>query len=831
MFKRFVVSAVLALVVLAGHGQGVQSPEDFLGYKLGSQFTPHYKVVAYFKYVAGMSKNMKLQEYGTTNEGRPLLVVFIASNENIGRLEEIRQNNIRLTGLDKTGAGSTANAPAICWLSYNVHGNEPASSEAAMAMLYKMVDPANTGWLKNTVVVMDPCLNPDGRERYINFYNSVKSTPPDANPSAREHVEPWPGGRVNHYYFDLNRDWAWQTQKETQARLALFNQWLPQVHVDYHEQGYNAPYYFAPAAEPYHKVITPWQLEFQTIVGKNNAKVFDQNGWLYFTKQEFDLLYPSYGDTYPIYNGSIGMTFEQGGISAGLAVMLRSGDTLTLKQRVAHHLATGLSTVQTVSDNAARLVTEFKKFYDNSRNNPPGEFKTYVIKNDNSKKMAALTTLLDRNRIQYGFGLKGGINGYNYVTGKAEAYTAGANDLVISAYQPKAVLLNVLFEPRTFLADSNTYDITAWSLPYAYGFTAYGVKEPLKPLAATLNNPAGQVQITGKAYAYVAPWESLTDVKFLAGLLKKGIKVRYADKPFSAGGKKFQPGSLLITRAGNDRDDFDRAVLQTAAEFNEDITPLSTGFVEKGYDLGSDVIRYIRPPHVMLIAGDVVNNEAMGEAWQFFEQQLNYPVTVVKYQDLHRVKLGDFDVAIFPDGEYEDFPSERLQAWVRDGGKLIAMQNAVALLVDKKGFDVKKKEEKKDEKADVKKKPEVRLYGDRDRDALRSSVPGAIYKITLDNTHPLGFGFPGYYYSLKLSDDVYDYLGEGDWNVGTVKGNGYVSGFTGQKSKEKIKDGMLLGVQPLGRGSVIYMVDDPIFRSFWENGKLLFSNAVFMVGQ
>ena len=275
------------------------------------------------------------------------------------------------------------------------------------------------------------------------------------------------------------------------------------MHVDYHEQGYNAPYYFAPAAEPYHKVITPWQLEFQTIVGKNNAKVFDQNGWLYFTKQEFDLLYPSYGDTYPIYNGSIGMTFEQGGISAGLAVMMRSGDTLTLTQRIAHHLATGLSTVQTVSENSARLVTEFKKFYDNSRANPPGEYKTYIIKNDNPEKMAALTTLLDRNRIQYGYGLKGSINGYNYITGKPEAYTPVANDLVINAYQPKAVLLNVLLEPKTFLADSDTYDITAWSLPYAYGFTAYGVRESLKPLAMALNTQAKQEQTVRKAYAYV----------------------------------------------------------------------------------------------------------------------------------------------------------------------------------------------------------------------------------------------------------------------------------------------------------------------------------------
>jgi hypothetical protein len=222
----------------------------------------------------------------------------------------------------------------------------------------------------------------------------------------------------------------------------------------------------------------------------------------------------------------------------------------------------------------------------------------------------------------------------------------------------------------------------------------------------------------------------------------------------------------------------------------------------------------------------------MGEVWHYFEQQIAYPITQVRYRDLGRARLSDFDVAIFPDGDYDNFPSEKLQSWVRDGGKLIAMQSAVGELVDKKGFLIKHKEDKKDDKNDAKEKtPNMLAYGDRDRDAIRSSVPGAIYKINLDNTHPLGFGLPSYYYTIKLSDDIYDYFGDEGWNVGTVKKDGLVSGFVGQKSKEKIKDGMLIGVQSMGRGSVVYLTDDPIFRSFWENGKLLFSNAVFMVGQ
>ncbi|TSD64671.1 zinc carboxypeptidase [Inquilinus sp. KBS0705] len=813
--------------------QKIQSPEEFLGYKLGTQFTPHYRIVEYFKYVAGASKNVKLQQFGSTNEGRPLLAMFIASDENIGRLEEIRHNNLRLAGLES--GTPIANAPVITWLSFNVHGNEPASSEAAMWTLFDMVDPANARtkeWLKNSLVVIDPCLNPDGRDRYVNFYNSVKGLAPDPMPTSREHAEPWPGGRVNHYYFDLNRDWAWQAQKETQARVGLYNQWLPEVHVDYHEQGYNAPYYFAPAAEPYHKDITQWQRDFQVTIGKNNAKYFDQNGWMYFTKQEFDLLYPSYGDTYPLYNGSIGMTYEQGGISAGLAVVTRSGDTLTLVQRVAHHHSTALSTVEIVSANAQKVLDEYKKFFDNSKANPPGQYKTYVIKNDNNEKVSTLAKMLTRNGIQYGFGLANKtVTGFDYMTGKTEQYNVGANDLVVNAYQPKSVLLHVLLEPKTIIPDSATYDITAWALPYAYGLTAYGVKESYKPATATWNVIKPQPLTSTHAYAYVSAWQSVADARFLAALLKKGIKVRYSEKPFESAGKKFSAGSLLITKAGNDRPDFDQVVTQTAASLDHELVPLSSGFVDKGNDVGSDVVRYIKTPRVALIAGDGVNSEAMGEVWHLFEQQLGYPITLVRYQDLSRTKLGDYDIAIFPDGRYADFPSEKISSWVRDGGKLIALESAVEQLADKKGFAIKKKEDKKDDKdKDKQKAPDVKIYANRDRDAISSSIPGAIFKLNLDNTHPLGFGMPNYYYSLKLNDDIYELLGEDDgWNVGTVKKDSYTSGFAGVVSKQKINNGLLLGVQEMGRGSVVYMVDDPLFRSFWENGKLLFSNAVFMV--
>jgi hypothetical protein len=256
--------------------QSLQSPEQFMGYKIGTRYTPHHRIVDYYRHVAAAVPNIvKLQQYGQTNEGRPLIVAFVSSATNISGLENIRNNNMSLAQM--TGnAGNTSNAPAIVWLSYNVHGNETSSSEAALLTLYALVDPANTKtkqWLQNTVAVLDPCLNPDGRDRYVNWFNSVASKNYNPKLEAREHREPWPGGRSNHYNFDLNRDWAWQTQAESRQRVQLYNQWLPQIHVDFHEQGVNQPYYFAPAAQPYHEVITPWQRDFQNTIGRNHAVI------------------------------------------------------------------------------------------------------------------------------------------------------------------------------------------------------------------------------------------------------------------------------------------------------------------------------------------------------------------------------------------------------------------------------------------------------------------------------------------------------------------------------------------------------------------------------
>ncbi len=824
------------LVSFCATGQ-LQTPEQFLGYKIGTRFTPHHRIVDYFRSVAAASPaTIKLQQYGTTNEGRPLVVAYISSALNMSNLESIRTKNLEMTNNPGTANGNTT---PIVWLSYNVHGNEASSSEAAMLTLYALADPNNAqtkGWLQNTVVIMDPCLNPDGRDRYVNWFNAVGGKSFNPSPESREHREPWPGGRSNHYNFDLNRDWAWQTQVETQQRLPLYNQWLPQIHVDFHEQGYNEPYYFAPAAEPFHEVITPWQREFQNTIGRNHARYFDAAGWLYFTKERFDLLYPSYGDTYPIYNGSIGMTYEQGGGPAGgLGVTTENGDTLTLTDRAQHHFTTGLSTVEVASKNASRLLAEYQKYFRDAANGV-GDYKAYVIKmgSGDTARVQALAGLLNKNGIRYYAGRGTGLRGLNYNTLKEESVSLSASDVVIPSAQPKGALVKVLFEQNTRLSDSATYDITAWSLPYAFGLTAYAIRTTVTGLEPYTIKQAFNADLPNAPYAYVIPWSGINAAKLTGQLLQKGVKLRFITQPFTSEGKTFNRGSVLIIRAGNQQPDLWSVVRTAATQAGVQLVAVSSGFVDKGLDFGSSSVLPMKARKVALFTGEGISSLGAGEVWYYFEQVLNYPVTLINVADADRINWANYDVVIMPDGGYrflnEKPQADALRTWISNGGQLIAMEGAVSVL-SRLDWAIKTKKAEDSNSKEKNPSQSLRRYDDREREALKDFTPGSIYKVELDNTHPLAFGFPAYYHTLKQDASHYEFLKEDGWNVGVVKNDGPVSGFVGTNLSKRLRNHLVFGVQELGRGSVTYLTDDVLFRSFWENGKLLFANAVFLVGQ
>jgi hypothetical protein len=826
--QRILSVILFCLFITKLQAQTLQSPEEFLGYKVGSKFTFHHRVVDYVRYVAAQRpQQVKIVDYGTTNEGRPLLIAIVASPENMAKIEEIRTNNLKNIGL--IDGKATAKVPAIAWLSYNVHGNESVSTNTVSSVLYELLNPNNAamqGVLKNTVVILDPCINPDGYERYTQWYNRVANYLPNANPAAIEHNEPWPGGRFNHYLFDLNRDWAWQTQKETEQRLKVYNSWMPHLHADFHEMGVNNPYYFPPSAKPYHENLTSWQREFQQVIGDFNKKYFDKNYWLYFTHEQYDLLYPSYGDTYPSYNGAIGMTYEQGGSGrAGLAIAKEDGDTLTLRNRIDHHFAASMATLEAISSRAEKTVDEFAKFFDKS--NPIGTYKTYVLKTKGDEaKVRALTKQLDKLQINYGFAERdASSSGFSYQSLKDESFKIEANDLIISAYQPKGTFAKILFEPKTVVEDSNTYDITTWSLPYAYGLKAFATKDKFQGVSTKLVEQTIKLEtLNQKPYAYIASWKTMEDVRFLAAILAKKIKVRTNEVAFETEGRKFDVGSLIITRTNNERmgDSFDKIIQEEAKRLNISILPVMSGMVKSGNDFGSSSVNLLENPRVAAVLGEGISPTAIGEVWHFFEQQINYPITMLDANSFGRVQLDQFDVLVLADGSYDRIlNADALKKWVQAGGKVIAMESATNYFADKEGWGLKRKK-------DNEKKDELRVYGNREREAIMDQIPGAIYKVQVDNTHPLAYGYDGSYHALVRDAYNYEYLKDG-WNVGYVKDNAYITGFGGKNAKEKMKNTLIFGVHQMGRGSVVYLTDNPLFRGFWYNGKLLFGNALFMV--
>jgi hypothetical protein len=834
LVMKYILSFLVCCITLTTQAQ-IKSPEEFLGYPLGQRYTPHHRVVAYFEYLAkAHPQQILLETYGYTNEGRPLILATVSSAQNIQQIEQIRQQNLGLT----KGKNSSGKPVSIVWMSYNVHGNETSSTEAALKTIYELINPAtfdSKKYLENTVVLLDPCINPDGRDRYVNWFNTTVGTKANPVPFTREHTEPWPGGRPNHYYHDLNRDWAWQTQVESQQRAVVYNKWLPHIHIDFHEQGYNNPYYFAPAAEPFHEVITDWQRELQVMIGKNNAKYFDQNGWLFFTKESFDLLYPSYGDTYPIYKGAIGLTYEQAGHSrAGSTVITGNGDTLTLLDRLTHHFTTGMATVETASKNADRIVKEFKAYYDKA-NKGIGDYAAYLVKADKGGKIERLKQLLTRNDIEWHNANSNSYSGLNYFTNQTQSVKAVPEDIFVYADQPNGHLVKVLFERETYLSDSITYDITAWSLPYVYGLETYGLKTSPNYKKGALMKIQVMPAIPENATAYVIPWNGPYSAKYLSRLLQQNVKVRYAQFPFQVDGKSFDRGSLIVAKTSNQHigKNITSVLMDANAGLNLIIEGISTTFMEKGYDMGSSSVGFIKAPRITMLAGEGTSSLNVGELWHFFDYELEYPVNMVNANDLSASILDQTDVLIIPEGYYRTFQSgeirNTIKTWVSRGGKVIAIEAAVNSLMGADWWGLKEKTWKVKPVDSVDKNKLIK-YEDRNRAGMEYDNPGSIFKVKLDNTHPLAYGYPEQYFTIKGGSTVYEYF-DGVGNVGIFEKNSHVAGFAGPEVKKKLSEGMLIGVQNVGRGAVVYFGDNPVFRSFWENGKLMLSNAVFIVAQ
>ena len=797
--------AILLLLGSISLSAQIKSPEEFLGYPIGTKFTYHHQIVAYSRYLASQSNGLaQWQVYGYTSEGREQGQMVIANLPTEVSLEQVQQNHQKRI----QGEKADPSLPVIINLSFNVHGNEAAGSEAALNTLYALISKPNKSI--PYVILIDPCINPDGRDAYVTQYNRrnyIAGGNPD--PNDQEHYEGITSGRYNHFFFDLNRDWVWQTQKETQQRLKFYRSWMPMMHADFHEQSFQHSYYFPPAAKPYLNFIAQSTKDLQESVGRSFSKLFDEKKWPYFTSEVYDLLYPGYGDTYPVLNGALGMTLEQGGIRGGLISAKSDGDTISLVDRVKHHSALALNLVEWSLANAESLKASFYGVHDKSRTNPSNKFAYYFVPEKELGKGQEFVQLLEKNNITYlkNMGVTKSTQAYDYSTQKPLTLSDKSIGLLIPAKQSSAPLIQALLDPTIALEDSMTYDITAWNLFQLNGIKAFGVNENVFTVVKDYEGERLLDLDTSVHVAYIATPKvpSLTQ-QLIHSAIQIGALVTFSD---------VQNGEIIIlfTHVNNaDRVKF----LQKMEKLNIFLESLDSYRSKTSYDLGSTHYKPIFIPKIAVVVDPANDVNQQGELAYFLTQKYGFKPSFIPSTQLFKSNLFNYTHIIYPDGKHavlSNTNSILLTDWVKKGGKLILMEGARKILDDK---DLAVKEDTA---------KHTSTYALRERAELSNTTSGNMLQVEVEKTHPLAFRINDS--SIYVLNQVTDFvkLPKDFTPVLKTSSKPNIMGFVGANKKAQLANSLLLGVKEVDKGKIIWFGFNPLFRAIPNQGQTIFENC------
>ncbi|MEA2164555.1 MAG: hypothetical protein QOK37_2682 [Thermoanaerobaculia bacterium] len=840
--RRLAFCLFVLLFAAAGQAQtAVPSPDQFLGYPLGERFTPYARILDYFQLLAARSNLITMQQFGETYEHRPLMLAVITSPKNRAALDTIRADVAALTNPNATTqarANEIAHAtPAIAWLAYGIHGNESSSAEASMEVAYTLVsDPQSAVLLDNLVVLIDPLENPDGRERYVQWFIRTRGADADANPDAYEHNEPWPGGRFNHYLVDMNRDWAWTSQRETIARVAQYRNWNPQVFVDFHEMGYQSSYFFPPDARPVNANlpadVDTWLEKF----GRANADVFTKKGWPFFVGEEFDLFYPGYGDSWPALHGAIGMTYEVAGSGRGGSAILRDDATVyTLADRIARHYTTSMATLRTASENREGLLLYT---YEMMRKQVASGQNTYLLV-PGSPNFRPLVEMLERQKIsmsQLNAPLTVKVTRIDSDASESHIFPSGT--VVISTRQPLGGLAETLLEKSPVFTKGYVeeqqrrahsdepdefYDLTSWSLPLAMNVEAYVTAGPvtaeMHPYAASTTSAFH----TGR-YGYIIDGNDAHVYKAAGRMLRDSVRFNVSDDVVTVNDRNFARGSLVVLK-GNNKPDVDTALERVAREADIAIVPVDSGWTG-ATSFGSSKIHYVKDPRIALVGGPRVNATSYGMLWHTLDIDTPVPHTNLSVESLRNTDLSKYGVIVLPDGEYADRfgkNAEKLKSWLNGGGTLVVIKGASSFLREKEAEISKLKpweapKKKDDDKDKTPATPE--LYND-------YRVPGATFRTAMNGRSYLTFGVPSSPFVLIEGSHAFLPVSHTVDNVVTIaKEKPLVAGVAWNESLDRLKGSIYLVSEPYGKGQVITFADEPHFRLFWRGTLPLFMNAV-----
>ncbi|MGO4911438.1 M14 family metallopeptidase [Leeuwenhoekiella sp. W20_SRS_FM14] len=795
----------------------IPKPQDILGYVPGTWHVSHDLLVNYMEKMAAASPRITLARRGVTFEGRPLLLLTITSPENHANIESIKQQHLALTEADAKNL-DTEKMPIVTYQGMSIHGNEASGSNAGLLAVYYLAaaqGPKIDALLKNTVILFDPSFNPDGLQRFSYWANTNKNVTLTADPQDREYDEVWPGGRSNHYWFDLNRDWLPAQLPESQARIQTFHDWHPNILTDHHEMGSNSSFFFQPGIPSRTHPLTPkLNQELTAEIGTYHAKAFDKIGSLYYTEEDYDDFYYGKGSTFPDINGSIGILFEQAS-SRGHLQETENG-ILTFPFTVRNQFTAFLSTLEAAQAMRTKLLDYQRDFYAKSRAEVAGDAYIFGSKTDPARA-TLLAQLLERHHIAIYKAKE------NYTT-KDLSFTTETS-YVVPKNQKHSRLLNAMFEKRTTFEDSLFYDISAWSLPLAFNLD-FSETAPAALASSKIDSVQFEAALTlaNSDYAYLLPWSNYYAPKALNSILNKGIRAKVAMQPFTLNGKRYDYGTILIPVQNQELTNEElNAFLDGIAKASHlHIVPVKTGSTQ-GIDLGSRQFEALKPLKIALLVGEGISSLDAGEIWHVLDTRFAISITKIDTRNLGSTDLSDYTTLIMPSSwgsSIGDEQSEKIATWVRNGGTLVGFKNSAKWIKRQGLIDFSTKETEN---------PAEGISFEQRSDFNGAQViGGAIFKAKLDRSHPIAFGYESDYINLFRDTTLFIEADETSYkNPIQYTDAPLVSGYISSINLDALKETRPFVHQSAGRGDVLIFTDNTNFRAFWYGTNKLMMNALF----
>ena len=799
----------------------IPTPQQYFGYQVGDWHIQHDALIGYFKKIAELSNRVQLTEYGRTYENRPLLLMTISSTKNLANIDKIKAEHHRLVEPAQSAGLDTKNMPIVVWMGYSVHGNEASGTNSSVLAAYYLAAAQGTeidSLLNETVILIDPRINPDGGERFSSWVNANKSNSLVADPNSRELNEMWPGGRYNHYWFDLNRDWLYTQHPESKGRIKKFHEWKPNILTDHHEMGSNSSFFFQPGIPSRTHPLTPKKnIDLTDKIGTFHAAALDKIGSLYFTREGYDDFYYGKGSTFPDVQGSIGILFEQAS-SRGHLQETQNGN-LTFAFTVRNQFTTTLSTLRAARNMRQELLDYQRSFY---QEKSTGTTQAYVFGGGNDPvKVWEMTNILRQHEVDvYEMSKDETVDGKTFKKGTS---------YIVPLNQPQYRLVQGIFEKRITFEDSLFYDISAWSMPHCFNVPYSEAKTTLNLGAKLTKNDFPKGKVIGKsAYGYVFEWNSYFAPRTAYELQKNGYKLKVATEPFTAnlesGTKIFDNGTVEIMFGSNQQADFEKlnALLQTLAERDGvNFYGMKTGLTSSGIDMGSSYFTLMRQPKVLMLTGENVNPNDAGEIWHLMDTRVNLPLTMSDITQTNRMNLEKYNTLILSSGNYSTLEEEKIKTWVRNGGVLIALTDAINWVASKGLSTVKIKTIPADT---LSPKP----YASAERNRGSQQISGAIFQVKIDPTHPIGYGYKDQTLSVFRDNTIFLEKIKDPYNAPLIYTNEpLVSGYITEKNKKLLRNTPSVVATSYGSGKVIVMTDNPNFRAFWYGTNKLFLNAIF----